>query len=407
MKKIRMICILVTFLTAGAAYAQDVKLGFVYIMSGRVAGHGVTAKQGAELAIKELNEKGGILKRNVSAVFEDTKGDPETGLAAFNKLVNTDKVDATLGVTSSAVAAKVAEAAGKQKVPLIVTTAQTSAITGAACNKYVFRVTWNNDQALKAAALTAAQTSAKQWTTVGPDYALGHEAWSLFQKYLKAERKDAVFLPPDKQVFTPLTNEDWITPSKALAVSGAEGILVSLWGGNVVDFFKEGKKAKLFDGSKEIITITMSESELMAVGADMAEGIRVVTPYYYGAGSNEMNKQFVADYERAFGSPPTYQAQFAYAGVKAYAEAATAAGSTDKEAVVKALEGLIFEAPVGKITLRSEDHQAMFDAVAGKTGSKISLTAGKRAFRQLTDLIKLPGDRLLAPASETGCAMKR
>ena len=54
-----------------AGYQKPVKLGFAYIMSGPAAVYGQFAKQGAEMAIDEVNAKGGILGRKVQAVFEE------------------------------------------------------------------------------------------------------------------------------------------------------------------------------------------------------------------------------------------------------------------------------------------------------------------------------------------------
>jgi branched-chain amino acid transport system substrate-binding protein len=73
---------------------------------------------------------------------------------------------------------------------------------------------------------------------------------------------------------------------------------------------------------------------------------------------------------------------------------------------VNALEGLSFEAPVGMITIRKEDHQAEFDAVAGKTASALSVNAGRKAFRNLDPLTVFPAHEVSIPVSETGCNMQ-
>ena len=175
----------------------------MFTISGRGAAHGVIAKQGAEIALAEVNASGGILGREVVGVFVD-EGTPDSATKTFENLVNTDKVSAVIGVISSAVAPRVAAAAKSLQVPLLITTAQTNVVTGQQCNRYTFRLTWNNDQALKTVALVAAELPAKTWTTIGPDYALGWESWDLFQKYLKEIKPEMSFLPKSDVVFAPM-----------------------------------------------------------------------------------------------------------------------------------------------------------------------------------------------------------
>ncbi|MFH1117141.1 MAG: ABC transporter substrate-binding protein, partial [Pseudomonadota bacterium] len=90
--------------------AEPIRLGFIYIFSGRAALHGQVAKQGVELALEEINRAGGINGRQVVPVFEDSKAKPEVGVEAAKKLVMQDKVDAVLGIISSGVAPPVSAA---------------------------------------------------------------------------------------------------------------------------------------------------------------------------------------------------------------------------------------------------------------------------------------------------------
>ena len=194
------IIILFTIQLSMALAAEPIKVGFIYLLSGRAAAHGVVAKQGAEIALEEVNKAGGINGRRVVGIFEDTKVTPEIAINALQKLVTIDKVDVVIGVISSKVAISVAPVVKRLRVPLIITTAQTPAVTGKLCNRYVFRITWNNSQALMAAAMLASNWNAKTWTTIGPDYALGHSAWDLFQKYMRQRRQDIRYLPRSEVV---------------------------------------------------------------------------------------------------------------------------------------------------------------------------------------------------------------
>ena len=105
MKRVCSFAILVLILSSTIAFAQEpIKIGFLYILSGRVAQFGYIAKQGADLAISEINRSGGINGRPIKAIFRDTKARPETAIEEAENLVNKDKVDALIGIISSRVA---------------------------------------------------------------------------------------------------------------------------------------------------------------------------------------------------------------------------------------------------------------------------------------------------------------
>jgi len=391
---------------ASAMAAEPIKIGFIFILSGRVGDFGMVAKQGAEVAVDQINQAGGIGGRKILGVYEDETADSENSAKAFRKLVNEDKVDAVVGIISSKVAGDLVPLIKVSRTPVIVSTAMTPVITGTECNRYTFRVTWSASQNLKAAAKLAATLKSRKWTTVGPDYALGHESWDLFQKYLKIFNPDVKYAAKSETQFAPLTNNDWSAQIKNIMSSDADGVLISLWGGNLVDFVKQANAAGFFDGKREALLTTAAVNSFISLGAELPAGLWTVAPYWHLASNSKVNADFLKAYEDKFKTEPAYQAHFAYAAVKAYAAAAEQSGSTDKEAIVNTLEGFTFEAPVGKITFRKEDHQALFDVVAGQTGTQMTLGSGRRAFRNLQSLITFQANEIAIPVEETGCSMK-
>ncbi|OKO74280.1 branched-chain amino acid ABC transporter substrate-binding protein [Bradyrhizobium sp. AS23.2] len=89
----------------GAAHAAEaVRIGIAAPFSGAAATYGQDFKRGAELALQEINAKGGILNgRKVELVYEDDKGSPQGGVAAVQKLMAVDRVNAITGGTNSSV----------------------------------------------------------------------------------------------------------------------------------------------------------------------------------------------------------------------------------------------------------------------------------------------------------------
>ena len=87
--------------------------------------------------------------------------------------------------------------------------------------------------------------------------------------------------------------------------------------------------------------------------------------------------------------------------MKAYAAAVRKAGTTDKKAVVKALEGLSLDLPVGHVTIRAGDHQAVIDGcwgVASEFDPKVRC-------RVLEPMKIFPGEEITPPVDQTGCKM--
>lgn len=388
-------------LPSRAAAQKPVKLGFAYIMSGPQAVYGQFARQGAELAIDEVNKSGGILGRPVQGVFEDEAGKPDVGIRVVRKLVYDDGVDAVVGLDSSGTAEAVAPIMSELETPLVITHAATPHVTGDKCNRWTFRVSLSLPQNIAIASAIAADSKATRWTTVGPDYAFGHESWEYFKKALAAKKPGVKFAADADTAFPPTKTTDYSPYITKIMASDADGVLVSLWGGNLIDFVKQADQLGLFKRNKQILmTLGAATEVLTALGNAMPTGQWVGTRYWFLANETPMNKRFVDAYRKRFGAFPSYNAHGAYAAVLAYKAAAEKAKSTEKAAIAKALEGLTVEVPVGKITIRAEDHQAVQDGTWGQTAAD-----PRYPIRILKPTRTFPGSEITPPPTE--CKMNR
>src|SRR3972149_8364316 len=96
------ISLILPILFAATLYAQDLKIGAILPLSGDAASWGEAGKEGIELAIDEVNGKGGINGKKVAIIYEDTQAQPEKGASAMLKLTSIDKVPAVIGDIVSA-----------------------------------------------------------------------------------------------------------------------------------------------------------------------------------------------------------------------------------------------------------------------------------------------------------------
>ncbi|MDQ7785161.1 MAG: ABC transporter substrate-binding protein [Desulfomonilaceae bacterium] len=397
-----LVVLIILFGSMTTGYAQTIKIGLAHVFSGPMYTFGEVAEQGASVAIKEINESGGLLGKQLELLKADTAAKPDVGLAAVNDLVTHKKVDVVVGLVSSAVALKVAPEMPKLACPLIVTHAMADAITGSKCNPWVFRMTWSTKQCVKGAALLAQRNAkSKTWITVGPDYGFGQECWELFKQYMN-EKGTYEYLEP---IFTPLSTTDWNDVGSRLTSSEADGYMISLWGNNLKDFLKQLGKLGTFK-DKEVICIVGGGVEVLwPLGfIDLPTGIWFGTPYWQDANDSEENRKFVETYSTSLAKsvrmPPSYSAYTAYAAVKMYAAAVKRSGSIDKNVVAKTLPGLIVDLPAGPTFFRVSDHQAMYPIIFGKSAQPSSLW---KRFRDLNPLIKIPAEEVTPSPEDSEC----
>ncbi len=387
---------------APAAQAQQkpIRFGAIYIMSGSAAAYGQFAKQGIELAADEINKKGGILGRQVEFALEDGQGKVDVAIQAARKLVFQGGADALMGLDSSGVANGLTPIVPELRKPFVITHAASPDVTGKLCNAYTYRVSVNVNQNMGAAAQIAAESGAKRWTTIGPDYAFGHQSWEYFGKYLKQRKPDVELM--QEVAFPRFGAEDFVPFINSVMQSKPDGVLISLWGGDLVNFVRQAKNLGFFEQKYQVLlTLGAAVEVLSALGEQMPQGVWAGTRYWFAAHDNPINDAFVQSYLARYGAPPSYNAEGAYAAMYLYKAAMEKAGSVDGAAVAKALAGMSFDAPNGRLTIRAGDHQA----VVGPTWGKLGAFDSKYKVRMLDAMRTFKGEDVTPTVAETGCKL--
>src|SRR5579863_8368276 len=158
-----------------ARAADAVKIGLDNPLTGTYAAPGKNELIGCQLAVEQINAKGGILGRSVELVVEDsTSGDAGTAVQKARKLIDGDKVDFLLGNVNSALSLAMAQVSNEKKILHIVPGGHTDAITGASCHWNVFRVCNTTQMEAAAVASTLVKKYGKKWYYITPDYVFGH-----------------------------------------------------------------------------------------------------------------------------------------------------------------------------------------------------------------------------------------
>ena len=398
---VRFVLSLVALLALSLASAQEpIRIGAIYILSGSAATYGEFARNGIDLAVEEINEAGGILGRQVEVISEDSEGSVEVAVRAARRLVFQENVDLLMGLDSSGVAAGLVPVIPELQRPLIITHAATPDVTGELCNRYTFRSSVNINQNIRAAAMIAAENlDAKRWTTIGPDYAFGRQSWDFFQQYAAEEIDGAEFM--SETAFPPFGAQDYAPFVTRIIDAQPEGVLISLWGGDLINFVRQASDLGFFEQDFDILmTLGGATEVLYALEDRMPEGIWVGTRYWFDGNDTQVNQDFVSAYEERYDAKPSYNAEGAYSTLYAYKAAIEQAGSVEPDAVIEALSGMTIETAAGTRTFRPEDHQAVLPATWGVTAASEELP-----IRVLDPIEIIPGDQVTPDPSETGCSL--
>ena len=352
--------------TGWAAEKRPIKLGVVFIMSGKMGGYGKHGMQAIQLAMDEINARGGILGRKVEAIFEDDELKVDKGVQITKKFITQDKVDFIIGPTSSGVALAMAEIVEQHKKILVLTQSATNSLTDTKFNRYMFSTLSNAMMHSRAGAYLMASKPYKRWMCIGPGYSYGYESWNSFKAKLKELRPDVEIVG---ELWPKLTEPDYTSFIQKIIEAKPEAIWSPLWGMDAVTFIKQALPLGLFDKIKFAFPDGAALETLIPLGKSIPEGLFVATRYFFLTPDSPMNRQFVKVYQERFKEYPDYMAQETYAGVYFLKAAIERAGTTNTEKVIAAVEKepLAWETPEGWKIMRKEDHQVVEDVVWGET----------------------------------------
>ncbi len=126
-----------------AAAAETIKVGAIYPLSGAVASTGQNIKRGIDLAVEDINAKGGVLGKKIEIIYGDSQGDPKVGMTETERLITQMKVPILIGAYQSGVTEVVSQVAEKNRTPLLTAISTADVLTTHGYN-YFFRMAPTN-----------------------------------------------------------------------------------------------------------------------------------------------------------------------------------------------------------------------------------------------------------------------
>lgn len=360
MKKINMFVVGAMMLIGGCgksgevAKPETIKIGGMAPLTGALAIYGVTTTNGAELAVKEINENGGVLGKKIEYVMLDTKGDSTEAVMAYNKLVD-EKVAGIIGEITSKPTLAVAEVAVQDNMPLITPTGTQVDITEAGPN--VFRVCFTNPYQGKVLAITSKDRLGANTVAVmlnnSSDYSDGiakafiEESEKLGMKVLGVEG----YADGDKDFRPQLTKLAAMNPDVILIPEYYEQAAL------IATQAREVGVKSIFVGSDgwDGIAKTLDQSAYAAIENSY------FTNHFSMEDQSEKIQDFLKDYREAYKEDPSAFSALGYDAVYMMKSAIEKAGSTDKQKIVDALKGIEYDGITGYLTF--DDHNNPIKAV--------------------------------------------
>ena len=390
--------VMVFSLAASPAVAADepIKLGAMFISSGKVGGYGKHADQAIRMAVQEINDSGGILGRKLEALFEDTKLNKDNVLSIAERFVNQDKVDFLMGPTSSGIAMSLTDFAKENKKILIATQAAADSLTGEKFHPYIFSTLSNAMMHSRSGAYLMSAKPYKKYMCIGPDYSYGHSSWNMFKTKLMELRPDVEIVG---ELFPKFFAEDFSAYIKQIQDAKPDAVWSPLWGADAVNFIKQALPTGIFDNIAFAFPCAGALEVLAPMGKDMPEGIYVSSRYFFTSPDSSMNRRFVKNYYEKYKEYPDYMAGETYAGVYFIKAAVERAGSTDTETIIKAVERepLAWETPEGWKIMRGADHSVMEDCLWGQTTFN-----EKYGFSIPANFVSIQGEEICRTPEELG-----
>jgi len=319
-------------------------------------------RQGWQLAVEEINAKGGLLGRTVEVIARDDAGKPEEAVRHAIELTTNEHVDVLAGGFLSNVGLALADHALRYKRLYVASEPLTDALVWDKGNRYTFRL--RPSTYMQAAMLVeeAAKLPAKRWATIAPNYEYGQSAVATFREQLKARRPDVEFVAEQWPVLGKL---DAGSTLQAMTQARPDAIFNVTFGADLAKLVREGNQRNVFPRIP-VVSLLSGEPEYLDLLKDETPRGWIVTGYPWDQIDAREHASFAANYYRKFGENPKVGSVVGYATMQAIFAAISKAKSVDNEKLVTAMRGLKFLTPFGPAEFRAIDQQSTMGAYVGR-----------------------------------------
>lgn len=351
------------FLTGCKKKEQNyIKIGLLHSLTGTMAISETPVRDSELLAIKEINEAGGVLGKKIIAVEEDGESDPYTFGQKARKLITESNVVAIFGCWTSA-SRKAVKPVVEEYFNLLWYPVQ---YEGMEASPNIMYMGASPNQQVVPAVDYCAQTFGKRMFLVGSDYIFPRTANRIIKAQLAQMNGECV-----GEAYVPMGSVDFSEVIDDIIREKPDVIINSINGDSNIEFFKQLSEAGISADKIPVMSFSISEEEVSQIGIEYLKN-NLVSWNYYETTQTDKNKKFVSDYKTEYGNERVTgdPIEAGYIAIYMWAMACEKAGSFDVEEVRIAAKGLSFTAPEGTVTIDGLNQHLYKQVRIGKINEK-------------------------------------
>ncbi len=374
------------------------RIGVLFSRSGLMAVTETEHFLGTALAVQHINQRGGILGRELEVIAYDPGSEPETYRRMADQLLTEDGVSVIFGCSTSAerkaVLRTVERRNGLLWYPSLYEGFEYSPnviYTGSVPNQNSFPL-----------AEYLIRHVGRHVYLVGSDYVYPRETNRIMRDLVEAYGGTIV-----GELYVPMDAPDAMLHEALARVREhqPEALFSTVVGRTAQRFYQMYREAGLDPARMPIASLTMAEGEVRVIGSELCAG-HITAASYFGSIDTPTNHRFVTDFRTAYGDahPTSMWSAGAYAQALLFARALERTASLDTQRLLEAAYGLPVDAPEGTVQIDPENNHAWLTPRIGRArpdGSFELLWQAPGPIRPDPYLATTPlGGRWIAAASE-------
>lgn len=340
---------------------EYIKVGILYSLTGTMSLQELPTVDAVMLAIEEINEKGGVLGKQIKPVMFDGKSDWPTFAQGAETLITEDKVDVIFGCWTSA-SRKTALPVLEQHDHLLIYSVQ---YEGLEQSPNIFYLGATVNQQIIPGIVWSFENLGKSFFLVGSDYIYPRASYEIGKYVIKALGGTIA-----GEEYIPLGSRNVEAIVKKIVETKPAVILNNLVGESNIPFFEQLRAAGITSEKVPTMSFNFAEIDLQNLNINSMIGDYTAFNYFQSVDTKE-NTTFIEKFRKKFGEKRLVSdyMEVAYSGVYLWAQAVEEAGTSDPKLVRQGLKNESFNAPEGVLSIAKENQHAWRICRIGKIQS--------------------------------------
>lgn len=394
--------------TAAFSQSDVLRIAHIDTFSGPTASTGATVGKTLRYAADLVNGRGGVLGKKIEILQLDNSGDANKAASLISTAID-KKINIIVQAGNSGIAGAILDAVDKHNTrnpdaPLLYLNYGSALpeLTEAKCSFWMFRFEAHQRMKMKAVAEALKQMKdVKKIYLINQDYAFGREVSADARKIIGAVRPDIEFVGDDFHPFGKV--KDFAPYVLKISKSGADTVITGNWGNDLALLVKASRDAGLHT---KYITyyggLYGMPTSIGQAGENLVYQISSWHPNVPVEDKAPNLESLQTNFKKNYGEDLYYTSILVQTDMMA--EAMKKAGTTtDVLKIAKALEGMEYASPFGKIVMRKDDHQASHPIYINQLVKGVKYDAENLKMGWKT-IVKIPAEKTEDPVA---CNMRR